>query len=427
MRRFSDSISFLLVAGLLLASVFIPLFGAYAGSRTNTPLVVVKPSAGSYEVGETIAVEVWVEDVVDLYGADLYLTFDAGRLQALDADPGLPGVQVQPRADLLAPDFVLKREADNEAGAIWYVVTQVNPTPPASGSGALFSFTFETLAPGEAAVAVAAYQLADVNGMTIPAQALGAGYQVEGGFTSTPTATSTPTTTSTSTATSTPTAMSTPNATSLPTATSTPTATKTPDATTAPTVTSTPTATGMPIATNTPTATTTPTPTLQPVDDARLRVLPASGYHPVGGALLVEVWVEDVVDLYTADVRLAFDNERLQVQDADPDVPGVQVIPRADLLAPDLILRRDADNAAGAIRYAVTQLSPREPVGGSGALFAFHLELVGTGAAGIRVVEVTLATRSGAVIPAAGFGAVYTLTGDTDRRSLFLPLVRRNP
>jgi len=71
MRPLSGYSFLLLVAGLLLAGVFLPLLGAYAGGMTNTPLVVVKPSAGSYEVGETIAVEVWVEDVVDLYGADL--------------------------------------------------------------------------------------------------------------------------------------------------------------------------------------------------------------------------------------------------------------------------------------------------------------------------------------------------------------------
>jgi hypothetical protein len=365
---------------VLLAIVFLPLLGVYAGSTTNDdPLVVVRPPIGSYQVGDTIAVEVWVEDVVDLYGVDVRLAFDASRLQVVDADPGLPGVQVQPRPDFLTPNFVIKREADNEAGVVWYAVTQVNPSPPVSGSGVLFSFTFETIAPGETAVAVTNYQLADQKGLILPAQPRGASYQIGGEPASTPT----PTMTGAATATSTATAV--------------------------------------------PSVTSTPTATVQPLGDTRLRLQPAAGRYPVGRTILVEVWVEDVAEFYAADVKLAFDVGRLQVQDADPTLPGVQVIPRADLLAPDFVVRRDADNTTGSIWYAVTQLNPREPASGSGALFAFNLEMIGEGTAVVSVVEVTLATRDAEVIPADAFGATYRVTGEADRLELFLPLIRRNP
>jgi hypothetical protein len=141
----------------------------------------------------------------------------------------------------------------------------------------------------------------------------------------------------------------------------------------------------------------------------------------------VEVWVENVVDLYAADIQLTFDDTRLQVQDADPGQQGVQVIPRSDLLWPDLVIRREADNETGAIWYAVTQLHPREPVSGSGALFALYLETTAAGQAAISVMDVILATRDGDIIPVEKFGALYELAGAPEPGyTLFLPVIKLN-
>ncbi|MBK8986881.1 MAG: hypothetical protein IPM39_12535 [Chloroflexi bacterium] len=399
---------------ILLAVLFLPLLGVYGLNQTSDTAIVVNPPTGSYAVGETIAVEVWVEDVVDLYGVDIRLAFDATRLQVLDADPNLPGVQVTPRSDILSPDFVIRREADNVAGTVWYAATQINPSPPASGSGALFSFTFMTIAEGLTNVTVTTYQLADANGLSIPAQASGAVYQIGDGATATPTETSTATPPHTATATATPTITATPTMGTM-TATSTATPTATPSTTPTATPSSTPTAT----------PSSTPTATSQPPIETALRVLPAAGSYVVGETILVEVWLEDVVDLYAVDVRLAFPPALLQVQDANPALPGIQVIPRSDLLSPDFIVRREADNEAGSVWYAVTQVNPREPVSGSGALFAFSFASVAEGTAVVTVSDTTLATLDGQVIPADPFGAVYELTVGADYK-LFLPVVQRN-
>lgn len=372
----------------LLALALLPLVGVYAGSPKNVAQLVVQPPTGSYQVGETIDVEVWVEDVVDLYGVDIRLAFDPTRLQVLDANPAIPGVQVTPRADLISPDFIIKREANNMAGTVWYAATQINPRPPASGSGAVFSFQFQALSAGVTAVEVTNDQLVDVNGNMIPVSVSEATYQI-----GSPDLTPTPS----------------------PTLTTTPTATPTATAT------STATATGTVVATATPTATPEQTVT------AALRVVPAAGSYLVGETIFVEVWVEDVVDLYAVDIKLAFDAGRLQVQDADPNVAGVQVIPRDDLLSPDLIVRREADNGAGTVWYAVTQLNPQEPVSGSGALFAFTFETVMPGTAAVTVTEMTLSTRDGKIIPANAYGAAYELTGGGgESYKLFLPVVLRS-
>jgi hypothetical protein len=408
-HRFRLGFSKTVVRIIFLALVLLPLWRVYANSRLeDNTWVVVYPTTGSYEVGDTIAVEVWVEDVTNFYGADIRLAFNPNLLQVQDADPNMPGVQVQPRPDILSPDFVIRREADNVAGTVWYAATQVNPTPPASGSGALFSFSFQTIAEGLAEVTVTSYQLADASGTGIPAQASGAVYQI--GDVLTPTSTAT----GTATATLTPSPMPTGTATATATATTTATHTPTPTLVTS---TSTP--------TPTPTSTITVTPTSGPAMDAALRILPAIGSYALGDTFLVEVWLEDVVDLYAVDIQLAFPPEKLQVVDAAPTLPGVQIVPRNDLLWPDLLIRREADNLAGTVWYAATQLNPREPVSGSGALFAFTFAVVGEGTAEVVLLEMILATRDGDVIPAEVFEATYELRDDTTK--LFLPIILQGP
>ena len=461
--RFRLNFSKTAVRLVLLALILLPLWRVYANSRTEDgPWVVVYPASGSYAVGDTIAVEVWVEDVVNLYGVDIRLAFDPSLLQVVDAAPSIPGVQITPRSDILSSDFVIRREADNAAGTVWYAASQVNPTPPASGSGALFSFSFVTIAEGVTHVTVTNYQLADPNGMLIPAQASGAVYQIGDVMTPTPTptstatatltptptatataintptptpvtstatptttATTTPTPTPTSTATVTPTPTTTSTATVTPTPTSTATVTPTPTSTATATSTSTATSTATVTPTPTTTSTATATPTAEPALDAILRILPADGSYAPGASFLVEVWLADVSDLYAVDIQLAFPANLLQVQDAAPALPGVQIMPRDDLLWPDFVIRREADNSAGIIWYAATQLNPREPASGSGALFAFDFAVVGEGTADALVLEMILATRDGDVIPAQGFGATYELRDNVTK--WFLPIILRSP
>ncbi len=168
-------------SGLVVLSLLLVAPLLVAGAATDT-WVRVLPSSGTYSEGEQIAVEVWIEDVVALYGADVRLAFDAGRLAVLDADPSLPGVQVVPGYDLLSPDLVIRNEADNQAGTVWYAATQINPSPPVTGTGVLFSLTFQTLYAGEAPVEVSYERLSTIDGTEIPASSAGAVYLVEGPY-----------------------------------------------------------------------------------------------------------------------------------------------------------------------------------------------------------------------------------------------------
>ena len=141
-------------------------------ARDDGALVRIEPAAGAYAVGETFAVEVRIEDVAELYGADVRVAFDPSRLEVVEPEVTL-------ETDLLSPPWlVLFNEVDNEAGTIVYVTTLLNPNPPISGSGALFSFHFRTLAAGSTRATITAQTLTDIDGELITAATAGAFYRV---------------------------------------------------------------------------------------------------------------------------------------------------------------------------------------------------------------------------------------------------------
>lgn len=168
-------------ASLLVLSLLLVVPLPAAGAAADT-WVRVLPPGGTYTEGEPIAVEILIEDVAALYGADVRLAFDAGRLAVLDANPSLPGVQVVPSDDLLFPDLIIRNEADNEAGIVWYAATQISPRPPVTGTGVLFSCTFQALYAGEAPVEISYARLSTIDGDDIPASTAGAIYLVEGPY-----------------------------------------------------------------------------------------------------------------------------------------------------------------------------------------------------------------------------------------------------
>ena len=139
--------------------------------------VVIHPSQANLSVtGQTVDLDIRVEQVTDLYGGRVQLSFDPSVLQVRDADPrgSAPGVQIRP-GDFLDPfnQFVLVNQADNTAGTIDFAVTQLHPATARSGSGVLATVTFEALAQGSSAVHFVDVRLGDdtrPDPVEIPAQ-----------------------------------------------------------------------------------------------------------------------------------------------------------------------------------------------------------------------------------------------------------------
>lgn len=121
--------------------------------------------------GEVVAVPVQITDVSGLYGFEAQLKFDPAVVRVADADPAKEGVQLLP-GDFLALDFLVRNTADNDAGVLEFVLTQLNPTVAKSGSGTLFTVYFEGIAEGKTTgVTVDRLKLASRGGEEIPVTA----------------------------------------------------------------------------------------------------------------------------------------------------------------------------------------------------------------------------------------------------------------
>ncbi len=133
---------------LLMLSVLL-LLAMLSGQQVlsqSGALVKVSPENASVALGQTIDIQVMVENIANLYGIDVRVLFDPAILEVVDVNATTSGVQVTP-GTFPYPDFTVKNETDNALGLVWYVVTQLNPRQPASGSGTIMTIRFRAKAP----------------------------------------------------------------------------------------------------------------------------------------------------------------------------------------------------------------------------------------------------------------------------------------
>ena len=152
----------------------------------------------------------------------------------------------------------------------------------------------------------------------------------------------------------------------------------------------------------------------------------------VGLTASVTLDVRKVQDLFGAEVSLSFDPDVVRVVDADPAKIGVQVR-LGTFLEPGIVALNTADNAAGTINCAWTQVRPSEPKSGDGTLLVITFEGLQEGATTPVVIEsatlvnsevrrVALALEDGAVTVVAERDAPPTPTpGPEIRPAIPLP------
>ena len=148
------------------ACLFVLLVSGTAGLADGQAILATDPSGALVGVNGLVDVDLVISNVENLYGAEVSLSFDPTVVMVIDADPLMPGIQISP-GEFPWPDFVVSRTADNEAGTIRYVVTQLSPRTPVSGRGVLATITFAGLKPGETGLDFGDYILANVDGEEI--------------------------------------------------------------------------------------------------------------------------------------------------------------------------------------------------------------------------------------------------------------------
>ena len=314
-------------ASLLQADL--PTEGAYLQGGATT--ITLQPSTATIQGCETIQVEIWINDVADLYGADVRLSFDPAVLEVVDADADpLNGVQVENGGFLVPPLYTVLNEADNTAGTIKYAATQLNPTPAANGSGVLAIIRFKAKATGSSDLHFTYTKLANRDGTEISAT------PTDGSITA-------------------------------------------------------------------------------------IATISIAGASTIQGCETsqVEIWINNVADLYGADVRLSFDPAVLEVVDADAGEPGIQIENGGFLVPPLYTALNEADNAAGTIKYAATQLNPTPPANGCGILAIVTFRAKTAGSSDLDFTYTKLADRDGNTLPATpADGSVSTVAPSTPTLSI---------
>jgi hypothetical protein len=167
------AVAVVLSAALVLWTTLEAAGAGVVGSPVSAPgqgtIVRCEPAWITVAVGLAVNVDLYVQDVGDLYGADLRLSFDPAAVQVVDADQNAAGVQIQLLSGFLKPDFVVRKVADNISGTIWYAATQVNPTLPVTGSGSLARVTLLPQATGTYSMPFTYQELVRRTGAQIPA------------------------------------------------------------------------------------------------------------------------------------------------------------------------------------------------------------------------------------------------------------------
>ncbi|MDX1417365.1 MAG: cohesin domain-containing protein [Candidatus Promineifilaceae bacterium] len=172
-KRSSSILTISMLLIILILSTLMPSPIAYQAVHAIPQQTTVRcePALISSELTSTVAFAIYVENVNELNAADIQMSFDTSLAQVVDADPNIPSTQIEILDEFLAPDFVVRKVADNSAGTIWYANTQVNPSPPVSGSGALARVTLAPQTAGEFTMHFTHSELVLNNGNEIPSTA----------------------------------------------------------------------------------------------------------------------------------------------------------------------------------------------------------------------------------------------------------------
>ena len=121
---------------IVLLSVIILLGGLFSPASAQTSAQVGVFQAYEIQPGARVEIPIEIRNVQDLYAVDLEIHYDPRILTFEDANPQMDGIQPA-LGTFLDAGMVLYNTVDPEAGIIRFVMTQVNPSEPKSGSGVL--------------------------------------------------------------------------------------------------------------------------------------------------------------------------------------------------------------------------------------------------------------------------------------------------
>lgn len=169
----------LLVMALAAPAIAAPPAGPSGTCGGSGTIICIDPATQSIGQNQATTVDIRVDNVTNLYGADVILSFSPSILCGKDGGHACPNsaqVQLTPGPLLTSNGagsyFTLFNYADNSTGTIEFTIIQFNPAPPVTGSGVLATLTFVGLAGPQSPIHFTYAKLSDRNGIQIPATTL---------------------------------------------------------------------------------------------------------------------------------------------------------------------------------------------------------------------------------------------------------------
>jgi hypothetical protein len=124
--------------------------------------VSIEPASQQVAVGVTTTTDIVVEDVSNLQGFELQITFDPAVVEVLQVEPG----------GFLSPDWVLPGTIDNDNGIVDYALCQTY-SEPVTGTGALATVTWRGQGAGISPITFTYVTLSAPRGVPITASTQG--------------------------------------------------------------------------------------------------------------------------------------------------------------------------------------------------------------------------------------------------------------
>jgi LysM repeat protein len=187
-----------LLAGMIAGGLFAaPAVEAGPALAEETSLAIV-PAQLELTCAQTGRVDIRVNNVENLYGVDVKVSFDPKVVEVVDANASMPGVQVSPgnMPDVAGGQGLVQvNSVDVANGTISYAAIRLNPAQPQTGSGVIATVTFKGKGAGTSPVNFVSGVLSDQTARPITADLVSG--QIKGTCTAAPTepgATQVPTT-----------------------------------------------------------------------------------------------------------------------------------------------------------------------------------------------------------------------------------------
>lgn len=126
--------------------------------------VTVSPASSELACDATQVVDIRINNVENLFGVDVRISFDANVLEVVDADPNATAVNITPGdLPMVANNqgMIQTNRADNDGGIVSYAAIRVNPAPAQSGSGVIVQIKFKGKASGTSDIKLDSVMLAN--------------------------------------------------------------------------------------------------------------------------------------------------------------------------------------------------------------------------------------------------------------------------